>query len=385
MIIMNQNTFILFFSALAGILFFMTSCEESVILDPKEKVVNVKCILSNDTVQTVKLTYSSYISDNYYPPVKNAEVSVSYDTIVPSPVEEHSTIDSTIIIKFKKIEDGIWQSKFIPVPKREYNLLVTVPEYDSITASTSYPSLLLASPYLFGSVNRPMIRHFDYVVGTTPCILWVYGMDYNPVTKKHNLVDLIYTDNYYLDKFNVTTTFKGDVPEFQMPDVLNQDPDPLHFPGVVPQYYALEDGLFDSKDVPMYKHYLRIVYPDVPLDNMIVSPYDEFREILKPQFKDDIEYAFNVMASFKPQYYDKPHPKSYMMFLSVSDEYDHFLKDVLKFDMGRFFDIEGSDIAHLWEYKEVYSNIKNGRGVFGAEYHMSFRISNDWMDDYYGK
>ena len=40
MIIMNQNTFILFFSALAGILFFMTSCEESVILDPKEKVVN---------------------------------------------------------------------------------------------------------------------------------------------------------------------------------------------------------------------------------------------------------------------------------------------------------------------------------------------------------
>ena len=363
MIIMaNKIKFILFFSALAGILFFITACEESVILDPKEKVVNVKCILSNDTVQTVKLTYSSYLSESYYPPVKEAEVSVSFalDTTIVLPSGNTLVIDTTGVIKFEKINDGKWQAKFTPIPWVKYTLSATIQGKGSISATTLFPDTATVYRFPYAEFSTHLIeQNFLFLAPkrSHSYIMWCYGMDYDTTSKQHHLTNLIFTDFAGLDKFNILSTLKINVPEFQTPDLLNPFP-PITFDNwgyyIPPQYLAAKDGKYDSELFPMYDRYLR----------MVCDPTQPHRS----RKLEETFYEFNVVANFKPQYYDAAHPESYLRFFVVSKEYDLYLKDLLKFDMGQFFDRESSDIAHLWEYKEVYTNIKNGRGIFGAEY-----------------
>ena len=62
---------------------FFLSCTDIADISPREKIVSVYCILTNDSVQTVDLRYSSYTSESYYELVKDAQVKVSYqlDTV----------------------------------------------------------------------------------------------------------------------------------------------------------------------------------------------------------------------------------------------------------------------------------------------------------------
>ena len=51
---------------------------------------------------------------------------------------------------------------------------------------------------------------------------------------------------------------------------------------------------------------------------------------------------------------------------SVSADYDMYLKDLVSFELGTLQEIADSDMTHIWERVEVYSNITNGKGIFGA-------------------
>ncbi len=331
----------------------------------EEDYVNVTCVLTNDPVQTLSLTYSS-LADKKIQPVEEAEVSVSYEA-----ADSYGTVTESGEIAFLKSKAGVWTAEFTPIVGAVYNLSVKVPGREPMTAATRMPSSIYAHYIPFGAVNCPMERHFVYQVNAdNPCTFWIYGMDYNPTMYTHEIAELIYTDNNYHDGFNVTKIRKGDVPEFQDPEYKSLDTPAGSV--VTPQYYAQQDGRFDSRDFMMYSRFLRVEYPDLPLEEMVVTPYDEL----------DVpggclRKSFNVMANFEPQYFNRPHYKSYMMFVSVSEEYDTFLKEMLFIYEESFLHNPAKDLTHL--YPEVYTNIVNGRGIFGAEW----RNEPIYMRSYY--
>ena len=52
------------------------SCTDKVDLDSRERVAVVHSILVDSAVQSVKLNYTSFVYDNYCPPVTEAEVYI---------------------------------------------------------------------------------------------------------------------------------------------------------------------------------------------------------------------------------------------------------------------------------------------------------------------
>ena len=45
-------------------------------MDPKERAVNIECVLENSETQILHLNYTAYISENSYTPVEKADVKV---------------------------------------------------------------------------------------------------------------------------------------------------------------------------------------------------------------------------------------------------------------------------------------------------------------------
>ena len=54
-----------------------------------------------------------------------------------------------------------------------------------------------------------------------------------------------------------------------------------------------------------------------------------------------------------------------VVFRRVSEEYDHYLKDVMQYHL--LHDV-GTDIIAIYDNTNIYSNIEGGVGIFGAEY-----------------
>lgn len=76
--------------------------------------------------------------------------------------------------------------------------------------------------------------------------------------------------------------------------------------------------------------------------------------------------------------YDKvgsQHPNSYVMFQSVDSCYDRYLRETYAVALG-LNSPESNDLTSLWNYKEVYSNITNGIGIFGCTFKLKLYLKD---------
>ena len=106
-----------------------SACTEKVNLDPHERAVVVHAIMEDSTVQQVKLFYTSYLSETYYPPVEEAEVYM----------EKMDGDEAVERYDFHKKEDGLWEADLYPQQLAYYKLTVNIPGNDVITATTRFP------------------------------------------------------------------------------------------------------------------------------------------------------------------------------------------------------------------------------------------------------
>ena len=92
---------------LFGIIFGV-SCTEIADIDPKERILGVYCVLTNDSIQSVDLRYSSYISESSYPMVDDATVRVSYhlDTVFVDDKGDVVFLDTVGVYDFNKVAPG---------------------------------------------------------------------------------------------------------------------------------------------------------------------------------------------------------------------------------------------------------------------------------------
>lgn len=416
------------------------SCIDIVEIDPRERIVSVHCILTNDSVQTVDLRYSSYVSESSYAMVEDASVKIScqVDTILVNDDGGVVFFDTVYTYDFVKVGSGKWQADFVPKENFEYKLEVTVPGEEVIFATTKFPGKVevldynyLGEPYgasdpsitplwSFGKIHTKsfidsqssdmILTYYPSVAYKVrgPIMLWIYGMEYNPNTFEYKVADYIYTNHLYLDKFNISDKTKNDLNFNQSNinvDVLRSwhggreqwwydHPEYWCYGNLPLQFWSLdwaegswteERALFGTKEYPLttlwpsddyvfYHKYLRILHPET---DKHVSVLKRRKESYDTAFLNRIDYDdallergeskyFTICVNFKEWKYLSPHPLSHLVFESVSAEYDRYLKDLVSYNLGTLQDIENSDLTHIWERVEVYTNITNGKGVFGA-------------------
>lgn len=326
---------------LAGII---VSCVEKANLDPRERLVYVDAILENSDVQRIKLKYTSYVSESKYLPVEKADVIV----------EEYIDGEKSKCFTFERKVSGDWESVFRPIPKARYKLTVDIPGFPVMISETEYPDTLVFVNYNVDTMNHIMLPDLvDYSYKSDSCYLWLYYADYLPEEKHWEISDSMtvaysrsigtesdhWDESFYIPHVGVyIDTAWRTIPELNYYDRYKR----YHGPGS----YGVARGIpftaqYDGLTLDL--HGFKALYSrKVVADGLVYRSSN-------PKWKQD----------------GLLHPDSYIVLQSIDEGYDRYLRELYAFDLG-FNRIKDSDLAFLWDYKEVYSNIKNGLGIFGC-------------------
>lgn len=343
----------LIFSQVVLSLCLIISCTEKADLDPKEKFVQVHAILENTDLQKIMLHHTSYVSESFYLPVAQADVVV----------EEYWEGEKKNSYVFDGKGNGEWVSAFRPVPRAEYRLHVDIPGFPEMTSVTEYPDTLrfieykVTQPeYFLTSVSVPEMVRFKYK--SDSCIVWVYYADYIPEQKDWEISD------------STAVGMRVDTEDESFMESMINSP-----------LYMSEYSMFINTnwsclpELWYYDKYKRYHGPGNCVGERCIpftAQYQGFYTQLMGFAVDNNDYVFVKGQKYKssnPIYQHKNdvllHPNSYVMLQSVDKGYDRYLRECYTFALG-LDRIQDSDLTFLWDYKEVYSNIENGVGIFGC-------------------
>ncbi len=272
------------------ILFFFVSCVEGIDLEKeREKKIVVNCILTNDSIQTLKLTYSNPINQYYYD-----EVGVATITLY---------LDSILVGQFEKIAYSKWEIKHQPQAGAKYRLKILVPGWPEIEAQTIMPETVWVEKQ--DGSNSEIKQFFKHQNLSSP--FWMFAlrqfqdtiMIEPTVLTGDKLQNSIGTNHPSRDDFNTT------------------DKIVLDNKGTTREHMA----------------YIRVNPTNKNIDN---------------------EISFFLEGALYT---------SLVFFRSASTEYDDYLKSsVQKMMVYDTFD----DPTQWFDENEVYTNITNGLGIFGA-------------------
>ena len=329
--------------------FSCISCVRDVILDAGEKPqVVVECVISNDSIQKLYLNFTKGASKKEAEPLTDA-VATLIDLTAKDTIGE-----------FDKKEGDLWMLNHEPIAGHHYRLEVKVPSYDLIWAEETMPlrAEILSYTTHFKQFDErdnnldslhpdPYAYYFNgtyYMFGydlSRP--IWVYGIDVDSLEDRpdgYNLFEAvgpiageIYTDIRTVDNFNVKN-------KIYIPEVVER-----------PNY----DGENEIIGVDVMN------YPD--LTGSLV--HDRFLRISACRAHE----PFLITCNFK-QWWQKRYPqlRSFgdrpMIFMSVSDAYDAYLKTALIMEEMQ----NSSDMSTIYLRDNLPSNIHGGIGVFGCKY-----------------
>ena len=330
------------------------SCTDKVDLDSRERVVVVHSILVDSAVQSVNLNYTSFVYDNYCPPVTEAEVYI----------EKMKGDVSVEKYNFSKIKDGLWQGKFNPIQLCTYKLTVNIPGKDSIIAKTEYP---LKTDWQRIDRRRNSstaeVRTNAYMEYNHVSINLFSFMDYNPDDGSYTMADHAYFGNeggFWSDDYEET------VRELRKRTWLFED---MEYEGC----YAIErkDVCVTLLDSTRFEYYGYKKRQDVAFES-------------STEFRGAAWYASSVIFGGCKLYYNTPnsrlrtaHPLSYMVIQTINKDYELYIKDVVAKSIG-LNNKDISDLTHIWEKDDIYSNVNNALGIFAAECRYEFMIK-DWL------
>ena len=307
------------------VLLSFSSCSRVTDLTPEGRgEVVAFCILTEEATQSLTLDLTDIAS-----PEDRASLSEAVVTL-------YDNTTGTEAGFFVKSDGNEWLLKYAAIPEHRYLLIITIPGREEITAATTMPPVSRVV-FSFG----PGYYGTSYELDSLPeGALWVMAMNYDAGTG-HKAADKISTSLTMADPFNVT------------------------------------DGVFHASDffeeVIQYAENGDYFYPYVegqPLyDKMFRIP--PVRE-LKRESKEGLGW-FSVAGYFRTNYhpyqYGNPPGRllerdGYVLLISASEEYDRSLCEVIS---KRMQQQAVGDYASLFFRENVYSNIVNGIGIFGAK------------------
>lgn len=378
---MISHKSIVYFRLFAGSLLVLClsvliSCEREVDLRPDGKGnIVVECILTEGETQTLRLSSTDIVSAS----LKDAVISLTDET------------ESTLAGRFVFQEGDQWKMDYAAKPYHKYLLTVEVDGFETVIAHTVMPERVGIQHTVLWRV-WPENLEFDgfpdwelgsrYEIKSLPQgAVWVCGMNYDESSGKHVLASTIATSLESSDLFNLT----GET----------------YWNEYNPQADQRFEDLYEKKgpeDVSMVGsgnwiyHFPREFRPTMYKYVVGCPLHDTFLRI-PPITEDDNRTAadpkgyFSIAGSFQGSTFGIE-PSSltdgYILFISVSEEYDRYLKELLT-EESRHASMQ--DFASLFSRENIHGNIENGIGIFGAKTEQELpwikhNKSGSWGNDF---
>lgn len=312
--------------------------------DRTTDTVIVESVLTNSSVQEVKLM-NFQADDNSYTPVTAAEVYILQVT--------GNKIINTY--EFQMTGDGIWSGSLRPMPGKEYQLLVKTPQGKEITATTVYPDTLKVYPYNSQSKLNGF-PDLKYGSSAETCTCWIYGADYNPDNGTYSPIGKI-------DNIPPRGDFLDDGITYE--DIKKE----WYIYNNAPSQYARGKLLAFEKNshaAPL------VIAHSEPWDYIYFSNSGTFQNSRMIGI-DGRRYSSSLPEH--EQAYTL-HPKSFLIIDIVNEDYDNFLLEGCAAFTGTER-LSLNNISYPWTYLSIYSNIHNGKGIFGAMHKTKVTISDE--------
>jgi len=197
------------FLFLLGSIMFCSCVQEFPLEIHDTEIPVVNCILTNDAVQTLSLTWSVKITDGYaFKEIKEARVTLFADS-------EH-------IGEFERTGYGNWQLRYQPVAGTNYRLSVQLPDGKELTATTTMPE---RNRFIADATNNHYpSKYFRQQTADNPCWIFVLSEQsladnlMHPVpSSKATLMSDIGTDHPLIDRFNEHGNLLDLVPQSTTP------------------------------------------------------------------------------------------------------------------------------------------------------------------------
>lgn len=322
----------------------LPACERATDLRPEgHGTVVVECVLTQEDRQTLRLSLTDPASAEDRERLKQARVQVFDET------------EGTLAGIFTYAGRDTWEADLAGLPGHSYRLEITVEGYNAVSARTTMPEL----PHIKAVIKKPVkvtetadeafpdneagIRFQTSSLPQGP--VWIKRMDRDPASG-----DLIHTRDIAtsilnVDFFNLTgATFRfsnigpGDEPLGA--------PSPSG-PALRIAYYLYVHGQ------PVHSLFLRIP-PVWEGGERETNDPDGYFSIAGADFQSDYDW----------QGLKEEKERGYLLFMSVSDEYDRYLKELLIEQNNREQSEEA--FASLYKHENMFSNIDGGTGIFGS-------------------
>ena len=334
---------------IALILLPLISCTRQADLDTGESSIVVNCILRFPSqIQELTLSYSVPNGQMEGIPIDDAVITL-YDNTDNSPSGE-----------FVSIGGGHWQASISIYPGHEYRLTVNIDGENCVTAKTLVPDSKDMSYMPYGllawqwypesnQTNHSLCStSYDLSVFETP--VWMYIWNYDPKNKKHFVAENITTTHASADGFNKTGK--------QLPLVK-----------------LWEKRAFDYLNI-LHSKYLRIAPKDGHIEKCRTYIAGDFSgPFYSALTESELPTLQNPIINYTGPNTIPDEEKGYVVLLSVSNEYDKYLKDIIT----RKNKEAGDDFTILYDNTPLYSNINGGVGIFGAmlTYYLPWDVPAD--------
>lgn len=304
-----------------------SSCVETIYPESVEEApIVVNCVLDTSDTQSLYLAFSSKVGDaDNFTVIDNADVVL----------REITAGDTLTVATFSFESDGMWRTKFRPVPKKKYQLMIDVPGRKRITATTSMPDVIKVYWHIYSAISGNIESHDSHYPGTSYFANFTNHTIYLYMSGKDDegnavIANEIATDHLFEDLVNITgTLFFMSKPDYTP-----------HFFFLEPVWYPTVNGR------ALHKKHIRIPDPD---------------KYVNPLRKNDTTITKGKFTVATPDTVGKHINK--LNILQVSHELDLYFKSVLteqcKHDVSDNFLI-------VYDRTNIYGNVTNALGIFGA-------------------
>lgn len=396
--------------ALAVSVALLPSCVEDIDIDTGENLpVVMDCVLRKDSVQTLRLYQMSKLYAEGYSPVEDATVEL-YGSF-----EKWDNYRKVSDFRQDTGNRVIWRASYEPEYGAEYKLVVRIPGQEELSAETRFPEDMKLVLYnktiriknqkidsvqnptdfyvttgniatariiteenygseIFGNYAHSYDEGFPFKAYLPDpgkrCKMWIYPhkdtmmvfppdnfyeyphelseLPFIPSSKPY--CDLVVTDHPFVDNFNIIPGRAAELNYVNQP--LNQ------------VYY---DRRFSLQSIMNYSQWVKQLCPDLPVHKGFVR-IDQPEGFLNGVSQEDLRSSYqSSTSSFMIMgNYDKnlsPFREPFLIEVRfLSDEYDTFLRELHVKHMSR-----DDFILSVYDFNNIYSNIKGGVGIFGAE------------------
>lgn len=340
----------------------VVSCVRDVIMDAGESPqVVVECVLSDEPVQTLYLSYTKGASRAEAPELPEAMAVLSDLT------------EGKDAGRFAQTKDGTWTLDYAAIPAHSYRLEITVPGCGPIWAEQTMPEISVegeaamsidSSDYKneYYRVWKDILPSYETVfqVSGLPDHVWVYALNYNPQTGQREMADEICTDFPGVDNFNLT----GEVYAPPMRDDV-YNPFLPGYDSHIAKLYPMLEGK------SLHRHFLRLPKkPDQPKAYFMISGSFTGKYCCLGGTEAGLAYYKDNGRVLSPA-----DDEGFLVFVAVSTDYDRYLQEAIHLQTLQ----NSSELPSIYVRDNNFSsNVFGGLGVFGAKVEQR----HQWCGEY---